>query len=81
MCSIFEKIVGSPPVLRLASFYLRDSSTKRPVTRSSTSCAAVSPNQNLGTVEDGLNRDSPVDLQRFALTGKSELPPADPVGV
>ena len=75
MCSVFEKIVGSPDaVLQIEDLLLetfeQEDARHYFVERL---CRSL-PEQNLGTVEDELKRFTPTDLRRFALTGESDLP-------
>jgi len=75
MCSIFEKIIGrAEGVLEIEELLLetfRQEEARH--TFVNRLCRSL-PEQNLGAVEDELKRFSPSDLQRFALTGESDLP-------
>lgn len=75
MCSVFEKIVGRPDTVLQISDLLLETFKKAEARHSFVEklCRSL-PEQNLGAVEDELKRFSPSDLQRFALTGESDLP-------
>lgn len=75
MCSVFEKIVGEPDtVLQLADLLLETFKKEEARYAFVEKLCRSLPEQNLGTVEDDLKRLSPAKLQRFALTGESDLP-------
>ncbi len=74
MCSVFEKIVGRPDTVLQISDLLREAFEKEKARHAFVEqlCRSL-PEQNLGTVEEELKRFAPDDLQRFALTGESDL--------
>jgi len=75
MCSIFEKIIGRPEGVLEIEELLLDTFRQEEARHAFVGrlCRSL-PEQNLGAVEDELKRFSPPDLQRFALTGESDLP-------
>ena len=75
MCSVFEKIVGTPEtVLQIEELLLETFEAEEDARHLFVEklCRSL-PEQNLGTVADELKRFSPPDLTEFALTGQSEL--------
>jgi arginine deiminase len=74
MCSVFEKIVGRPDtVLQIGDLLLETFRQEEARHAFVDQLCQSLPEQNLGTVQDELKRFSPEDLQRFALTGESDL--------
>ncbi len=74
MCSVFEKIVGRPDaVLQIGDLLLETFQQEEARHAFVDQLCQSLPEQNLGTVQDELKRFSPEDLQRFALTGESDL--------
>jgi arginine deiminase len=75
MCSIFEKIIGRAEGVLEIEELLLDTFRQEEARHTFVNrlCRSL-PEQNLGAVEDELKRFSPSALQRFALTGESDLP-------
>lgn len=75
MCSVFEKIVGRPDTVLQLGDLLREAFADEAARHAFVEqlCRSL-PEQNLGTVEAELKRFAADDLQRFALTGTSDLP-------
>jgi len=75
MCEVFEKIVGRPDTVLQISELLLEAFEKEEARHAFVEklCRSL-PEQNLGAVQGELKQFSPGDLQRFALTGESDLP-------
>ena len=75
MCTVFEKIVGrSDAVLQIGELLLEAFRSEDARFDFVERLCRSLPEANLQAVEDELKRLSPEELQRFALTGESDLP-------